>query len=217
MCRVLQVLKLQREIKAAEEPPAALEDMLLIAFNMARPVRRWLQPESAAVRLLTAIKQQTACHAWRQWVALKLDADLAGALFLSADKNQDIQAIRLLDRIKPEAVPAVAVNAALTHAVQQKKAPWLAVLCNESFTKACDTDVVSLLMVEAARQGNPHNFVQTLIKIPGLQQRLLPAQVSSLMLELLRASVADAAEAVAAGSKHCMVRCRVRSSPCSWS
>jgi hypothetical protein len=78
-------------------------------------------PVSAAARLLNAIQTQQAAHpAWEQWVAEHFTEGLAGNLFLAAAARENIRAINLIGSIKPGAVPAAAVYAALAEAVQQE-------------------------------------------------------------------------------------------------
>jgi hypothetical protein len=115
------------------EPPVDLPDMLLVAFNMLprtpltpkaqarRPGRVHDELIHASASVFGMIERRAAVlTAWKQWLEEKLDAELAGDLFLAAAARRNAAAMALLEKIKPGAVPAAASQAAITAAGQSR-------------------------------------------------------------------------------------------------
>jgi hypothetical protein len=182
------------ELPVAAEPPSTLQDMLLMAFNIAQPDAEPPQnphhafrpPMTGAIGLSTVILRRMATAlAWKQWVAKQLDAELVGNLFLAAAARRNWMALSHLEDVKPETVPAAVFEAALSEAVQQCDTDWLGHLCNQGAAKACSTGVAISLLLAAFTQGYSAGARQ-LLELPGLQQRLEPCQVASLLLAALQ-------------------------------
>jgi hypothetical protein len=182
---VLQAKKLER----ATQPPAALQDMLLMAFSMPLPAAAHaagaaaVRPQNAAWQLCSVVKH-AASPDWVNWVAEQLHAELAGKLFQAAAAHANFKAIKLLDSIKPGLAPA-SVWAALAHAVQQQDINTLAQLCNLSSAKTCDADLLVAPLL-AAFKARYREGTDQIVGISGLLQRPTPAHVSGLLLAMLQ-------------------------------
>jgi hypothetical protein len=183
------LISLQVEmLQDAEEPPAALPDMLLMAFNMQLPAADADPVEansSAAVKLCQLLEQAESID-WKQWVAKQLDADLAGSLFLAAAARADLDALRFLDSFEPSIVTA-ALSAAMGEAVQQQNSCMLEYLCGLSSAKSCDAGQLAAVLLAAVRAGYEEG-VDEICAIEGLLQRLPAAHVSDLLLAMMQAS-----------------------------
>jgi hypothetical protein len=139
-------------------------------------------PVSEAVSLLSTIQsQQAAQPAWEQWVAEHFTVELAGKLFLAAAARENAEAMTLINSIKPGAVPAAAVYAALAKAVQQEQTHIVLDLC-EGAASVCDAASLVPLLLAALEQGYAGGW-EALLGLAG--QRLDAAQ----LLTLLHAAV----------------------------
>jgi hypothetical protein len=182
---VLQAKKLE----CAAQPPAALPDMLFMAFSMPLPAaaneeaNADVQHQDAAWQLSSSI-QHAASPGWVKWVAEQLDAELAGKLFQAAIAHANFNAIKLLDSIKPGLAPA-SVWAALAQAVQQQDTSTLAQLCSLSSAKTCSADLLVAPLLAAIKAGYREGIDQ-IIGVSGLLQRLTTAHVSGLLLAMLQ-------------------------------
>lgn len=174
-------------------PPAALPDMLLVACNMSQPAtafranKHTKSSESVATKLIRVMRGSMAAvpEAWEQWVAQTLDAELAENLFLAAAARRNVAPMKELEVLKPRSVPAAAVEAALTEAVQQRDTAMLAQLCKQGAAKACRTEAAMSLLPASFNQGYPEG-AERLLGMPGLGKGLTPGQVASLLLAALQ-------------------------------
>jgi hypothetical protein len=181
------------ELEAATQPPADLQDMLLMAFNMPMPaataaVAAWLPPHAAiayrsTAAMLCQVIGEAASPAWKQWVKEQLSAQLAGQLFQAAAAC-DLYAFTALDSIKPGLVPAT-VFAAIGEVVQQKDTKTLKHLCRLSSAKTCDAELLVAPLLAALRAGYSAG-VEEIVGIDGLLQRLTAAHVTDLLLAMLQ-------------------------------
>jgi hypothetical protein len=85
-------------------------------------------------------------------VAEHLTEELAGDLFLAAAARENIRAMNLIGSIKPGAVPAAAVYAALAEAVQQEQTDIVSHLC-QGAASVCDSVSLVPLLLAALEQG----------------------------------------------------------------
>jgi hypothetical protein len=190
-----------KQLESATEPPAALQDMLLMAFNMPMPaataaaVAAWLLPRAAVAYRSTAARLcqvvwKAESPAWQDWVEEQLDDQLAGQLFHAAAVRGDLDAFKALNRIKPGPVPAT-VFAAMGEVVQKQDTDMLKHLCSLNSTKTCDAELLVAPLLTALQAGYLAG-VRNIVGIDGLLQRPTAAHVSDLLLAMLQAGDRDA-------------------------
>eukprot|EP00883_Tetradesmus_obliquus_P013160 jgi/Sobl393_1/6093/SZX61520.1 len=162
-----------------------------------------MSERNQAATLLSAItyncRQQASSTAWEQWVAETLDSELAASLFLAAAARKNLEALKILDQIKPAAVPEAIFGSVLADAVEHRQTELLRVLCKHSGMAAATTStgqlVVSLLqasMDEKYTAGVEHLLlskavVQHLGSLPGVQQ-LSSDHIAELLAFITRAT-----------------------------
>jgi hypothetical protein len=153
--------------------------MLLMACNMPDAA----EDEVAAVILLTIVRTQQAEQPdWEQWVAEHLTEKLAGNLFLAAAARRNTKAMTLIYNIKPGAVPAAAVYAALADAVQQEQTETVIHLC-QGAASVCDTASLVSLLLAALEQGYAEGL-RALVGLAG--QGIEAAQLVTLLHAALK-------------------------------